>query len=146
MFRILLTRPAGHYDPDRGSPWAYLRVMLLLAVRGVREQEALPGTPRKPKRDAAGEPGIVIPSVPIQDVVVPDDGIEYLEDLVLSWIVTAEFLSAVSGDAPGWLRWALSLVMEDLTITETAKVVGVSRFTLWRALSRWAAPASGILR
>ena len=146
MFRILLTRPAGHYDPDRGSPWAYLRVMLLLAARGVREQEALPGTPRRPKRDADGEPGIVIPPVPIQDAVVPDDGIEYVEDLVLSWIVTAEFLGAVSGDAPGWLRRALSLVVVGLTITETAKAVGVSRFTLRRALYRWAAPASGILR
>ncbi len=146
MFRILLTRPAGHYDPDRGSPWAYLRVMLLLAARGVREQETLPGTPRRPKRDADGEPGIVIPPVPIQDAVVPDDGIEYVEDLVLSWIVTAEFLGAVSNDMSGWLRRALSLVVEGLTITETAKAVGVSRFTLRRALSRWAAPASDILR
>jgi hypothetical protein len=120
--------------------------MLLLAARGVREQEALPGTPRRPKRDAAGEPGIVMPPVPIQDVVVPGDGVEYAEDLVLSGIVTAEFLGAVSGDAPGWLRRALSLVVEGLTITETAQAVGVSRFTLRRALCRWAASASGILR
>ncbi len=77
---------------------------------------------------------------------MPDDGIEYVEDVVLSWIVTAEFLGAVSGNAPGWLRRALSLVVEGLTITETAKAVGVSRFTLRRALYRWAAPACGILR
>ena len=146
MLRILLTRPAGHYDPGRGSPWTYLRMMLLLAARGVREQEALPGTARRPKRDAGGEPGIVIPPVPIQDAVVPDDGIEHVEDLVLSWSVTAEFLGAVSADAPGWLRRALSLIVEGLTITETANAIEVSRFTLRRALYRWAAPASGILR
>jgi hypothetical protein len=146
MLRILLTRPAGHYDPGRGSPWAYLRVMLLLAARGVREQEALPGTPRRPKRDSGGEPSIVIPPVPIQDAVVPDDGIKYVEDLVLSWTVTAEFLGAVSGDVPRWLRQALSLIVEGLTITETANAIGVSRFTLRRALCRWAAPVSGILR
>ena len=146
MLRILLTRPAGHYDPDRGSPWTYLRMMLLLAARGVREQEALPGTPRRPKRDSGGEPSIVIPPVPIQDSVVPDDGIKYVEDLVLSWTVTAEFLGAVSGDVPRWLRQALSLIVEGLTITETANAIGVSRFTLRRALCRWAAPVSGILR
>jgi hypothetical protein len=84
--------------------------------------------------------------VPIQDAVVPDDGIEYVEDLVLSWTVTAEFLGAVSGDAPGWLRRALSLIVEGLTITETAEAIGVSRFTLRRALYKWAAPASDILR
>jgi DNA-directed RNA polymerase specialized sigma24 family protein len=146
MFRILLTRPAGHYDPDRGSPWAYLRVMLQLAARGVREQEAVAGTPRRPKRDANGEPGIVVPPVPIQDGVVPDDGTEYVEDTVISWIVTAEFLDGVPDDGPVWLRRALSLVVEGLTITQTAEAVDVSRFTLRRALDRWAAPAAGILR
>jgi len=146
MFRILLTRPAGHYDPDRASPWAYLRVMLLLSARGIREQEAVAGTPRRPKRDADGRPGIVIPPVPIQDALVPDDGIEYVEDLVLSRIVIAEFLGALSDDAPVWLRRALSLVVEGLTITETAKAVGVSRFALRRALRNWAATAAGMLR
>ena len=146
MFRILLTRPAGHYDPDRGSPWAYLRVMLQLAARGVREQEAVAGTPRRPKRDADGEPGIVVAPVPIQDAVVPDDGIECVEDIVISWVVTAEFLNGVPDDAPVWLRRALSLVVEGLTITQTAKAVEVSRFTLRRALGRWAAPVAGTLR
>jgi hypothetical protein len=146
LFRILLTRPAGHFDSERGSGWAYLRVMLQLAARGIREQEAVAGTPRRPKRDADGIPGLVIPPIPIQDAVVPDEDIDYVEDFVLSRLVTAQFFDAVSDEAPGWLRRALSLIVEGLTITETAKAVEVSRFTLRRALDKWAAPPAGMLR
>ena len=32
-FRLLLSRPVGHYDPDRGDPWGYLREMVRLAAR-----------------------------------------------------------------------------------------------------------------
>ena len=54
VFRLLLSRPAGHYDPDRGDPWGYLREMVRLAARDVHDREAPAGTPRRPRRDAEG--------------------------------------------------------------------------------------------
>jgi hypothetical protein len=146
LFRLLLTRPAGHYNPDRAGPWAYLRTMLLLAVRDVRAKEAPAGAPRRPKRNEGGESGGVLPPLSLQDALIPDDKIEYFEDLVLSEIVTVAFIDAVPAEAPAWLGRALSLVVEGLTITETAAAVGVSRFVLRRALNRWAVPQASVLR
>src|SRR5580693_5704564 len=40
VFRLLLSRPAGHYDPDRGDPWGYPREMVRLAARDVHDSEA----------------------------------------------------------------------------------------------------------
>lgn len=146
LFLLLLTRPAGHYNPGRAGPWAYLWTMLLLAARDVRAKEALAGAPRRPKRNEEGEYPDVLPPLPLQDALIPDDKIEYLEDLVLSEIVTAAFIDTVPAEAPAWLGRALSLVVEGLTITETAAAVGVSRFVLRRALNRWAVPQAGVLR
>lgn len=144
--QLLLARPAGHFDPDRGSPWAYLRQMVRLAARDVRAKEAPAGAPRRPKRDENGEPAAVLPPLPLQDALITDNATEDFEDRVLAAIGAATFIDATPSEAPTWLSMALSLAVEGLTVTETADALKISRFALRRALNRWAMPQADILR
>jgi DNA-directed RNA polymerase specialized sigma24 family protein len=146
MYLLLLTRPADHYDPDRAGPWPYLRTMLWLAARDVRAKDAPAGTLRRPRRPQEAELPEAHPLIFHQDSRVPDETAEYFEDLVLSEIAAAAFIEAVPATAPAWLARALSLFAEGLTVTETADALGLSRFTLRRALDRWIVPRAGGLR
>ena len=145
-FRLLLSRPAGHYDPGRGDPWGYLREMVRLAARNVHDEEAPAGTPRRPRRDAEGEVVPVLLPVPLEEGHEAGDVAEGFEDRVLGAIIAASFIVAVPAEAPAWLSMALSMAVEGLSVTETADALQVSRFQLRRALNRWARPLAGLLR
>jgi DNA-directed RNA polymerase specialized sigma24 family protein len=143
MFRLLLSRPAGHYDPDRGDPWGYLREMVRLAARDVHDREAPAGTPR---RHAEGEADPAPLPVPLEAGQAAGDAAEGFEARVLGAIMAASVIDAVPAEAPAWLSAALSLAVEGLSVTETADALQVSRFQLRRALNRWAQPLAGLLR
>lgn len=145
-FRLLLSRHAGHYAPDRGDPWGYLREMVRLAARDVHDREAPPGTPRRPRRDAGGEMDPAPLPVPFEEGQAAGDVAEDFEDRVLGAIMAASFIDAVPAEAPAWLSVALSLAIEGLSVTEAADAVQVSRFQLRRALNRWGRPLAGLLR
>jgi hypothetical protein len=145
-FRLLLSRSAGHYNPDRGNPWGYLREMVRLAARDVRDREAPAGMPRRPLRATEGGMDPVPLPVPLGVRLAAGDGGEDFEDRVLGAIMVASFIDAVPAEAPAWLSAALSLAVEGLSVTETADALQVSRFQLRRALNRWAQPLAGILR
>ena len=143
-FRLLLSRPAGHYDPDRGDPWGYLREMVRLAARDVHDREAPAGVPRRPRRDAKGKMGPAALPVTLE-AQAAGDAVEEFEDRVLGAIMAASFIDAVPAEAPAWLSAALSLTVEGLSVTEAADALQVSRFQLRRALNRWARPLAGLL-
>ena len=145
-YRLLLTRSAGHYNPDRGDPWGYLREMVRLAARDVHDREAPAGMPRRPRRDAEGEMDPAALPVPLEEEQAVGDAVEDFEDRVLGAIMVASFIDAVPAEAPAWLSAALSLAVEGLSVTETADALQVSRFQLRRALNRWAQPLAGVLR
>ena len=44
-YALLLSRPAGHFDPSRGSAAAYLHQIVRSAARDIRAQYAPPGAP-----------------------------------------------------------------------------------------------------
>jgi DNA-directed RNA polymerase specialized sigma24 family protein len=144
-FRLLLSRPAGHYDPDRGDAWGYLREMVRLAARDVRERESPAGMPGLARRGAWGETEHALLPVPLDAEQVAGDVVEDFEDRVLGAIVVASFIDAVPAEAPVWLSAALSLAVEGLSVTETAEALQVSRFQLRRALNRWAQPLADLL-
>lgn len=144
-FRLLLSRTAGHYDPDRGDPWGYLREMVRLAARDVREKESPAGMPRRPRRDVESEAAPALP-VPFEPQTAADDTAGGFEDRVLGAIMAASFIDAVPAEAPAWLSAALSLAVEGLSVTQAAEALQVSRFQLRRALNRWARPLADVLR
>jgi DNA-directed RNA polymerase specialized sigma24 family protein len=146
MFQLLLTRPAGHYDPERGSPWAYLRTMICLAARDIRAKESPAGTPRRPKRNKDGEFYSVLPPLSLDETAATGYVVEEFEDSALAGIVAAALIGAIPVEAPAWLPMALSLVVEGMTVTETADALHISRFALRRALRHWAVPQAEVLR
>src|SRR6185437_15584204 len=89
VFRLLLSRPAGHYDPDRGDPWGYLREMVRLAARNVYDREAPAGTPRRSRRGAEGEVAPVPLLVPLDEGHETGNVAEGFEDRVLGAIMAA---------------------------------------------------------
>lgn len=146
VFRLLLSRPAGHYDPDRGHPWGYLREMVRLAARDVHGREAPAGTPRRPRRGAEDEVDPAPLPVPLEAGQAAGDAAQGFEDRVLGAIMAASFIDAVPAEAPAWLSAALSLAVDGLSVTEAADALQVSRFQLRRALNRWAQPLADLLR
>ena len=146
MYQLLLTRPIGHYDPGRGGPWAYLRCMARLAARDVRAKESPAGAPRRPKRDADGGFGSVLPPLPFDELLVLDSVAEDPEDLALAGVAATALIGAIPAEAPGWLPMALALVADGLSVTETAGALEISRFALRRALTRWAVPQAELSR
>src|SRR5689334_21278964 len=50
-YELLLRRPAGHFDPSRGSAAAYLHQIVRLAARDIRAQYPSPGAPTRPRHD-----------------------------------------------------------------------------------------------
>lgn len=144
-FRLLLSRPAGHYDPDRGDPWGYLREAVRLAARNVHDREALAGTPRRAQSRTTGEPDQVLLPVPFEEGQVTVNAVEAFEDRVLGAITAASFIDAIPAEAPAWLSTALSLAVEGLSVTQAADALQVSRFQLRRALNRWARPHADLL-
>jgi DNA-directed RNA polymerase specialized sigma24 family protein len=145
-FRLLLSRPAGHYEPDRGDPWGYLREAVRLAARNVHDREAPAGTPRRPQPHAGHDLDRAALPVPLEEGNVTGDAAESFEDRVLGAITAASFIDAIPTEAPAWLSAALSLAVEGLSVTETADTLQVSRFQLRRALNRWAVPLAHLLR
>jgi DNA-directed RNA polymerase specialized sigma24 family protein len=146
MFQLLLTRPAGHYDAERGGPWAYLRTMICLAARDIRAKESPAGVPRRLKRNKDGEFYSVLPPLSLDETVATGYVVEDFEDSALARIVTAALIEAIPSEAPAWLPMALSLVVEGMTVTETADALRISRFALRRALRHWAVPRAESLR
>ena len=146
VFRLLLSRPAGHYDPGRGDPWGYMRQIVRLAARDVRDREAPAGVPRRPRRDAEGKAVAAPLPVPFESVEAAEGMDGDFEDRVLSAVMAASFIDAVPAEAPAWLSAALSLAVEGLSLTETADALEVSRFQLRRALNRWGRPLADLLR
>lgn len=145
-FRLLLSRPAGHYDPDRGDPWGYLRAMVRLAARDVHDREAPAGIPRRPRRDSEGEMDPAPLPVPFEEGHTAAEAGTGFEDRVLGAVMVASFIDAVPAEAPAWLSQALSLAAEGLSLTEAADAVQVSRFQLRRAMNHWARPLADMLR
>ena len=145
-FRLLLSRPAGHYDPDRGDPWGYLREIVRLAARDVRDRESPVGMPRRPRRAAEDDAGPALLPVPFESAQPAGDVAEDFEDRLLGAIMAASFINAIPAEAPAWLSTALSLTVEGLSVTQAADALQVSRFQLRRALNRWARPLAGSLR
>jgi DNA-directed RNA polymerase specialized sigma24 family protein len=146
MFQLLLTRPADHYDPERGSPWAYLRTIIWLAARDIRAKESPAGVPRRPKRNEDGGFDSARPPLPLDDTLAPGCVVEDPEDCALARIGAAALIGAIPAKAPTWLPIALSLVVEGMTVTETAGALRISRFALRRALRHWAVPRAEVLR
>lgn len=145
-FRLLLSRPAGHYDPDRGDPWGYLREIVRLAARDVHDREAPAGMPRRPRGEAGGTAASVLLPVQFEPDRDAGEATEGFEDHLLGAIMAASFIDAVPAEAPAWLSAALSLTVEGLSVTETADALQVSRFQLRRALNHWARPLADLLR
>lgn len=145
MFRLLLSRPAGHYVPQRGTGWAYLRTMLKLAARDVRAMEAPAGGPRRPRKTDNGGFACV-QSEPLDETGARGPVTERQEDCVVARIAIAQFIDGMPPCAPAWLPRALILISEGLTVTETARALEISRFTLRRSLDRWAKPRAAVLR
>lgn len=140
MYLLLLKRSGDHYDPDRGTAWRYLETMLRLAARDVRSEAALAGEARRPARDETGEFPDTPPPLPLQEVPEPRDGSELPEDQVLARAAVRALAGTVPDEAPSWTGPAVTLLSEDRTITEAAGLLGITRFTLRRALTRWVVP------
>jgi hypothetical protein len=146
MFQLLLTRPADHYDPERGSPWAYLRTMVWLAARDIRAKESPAGVPRRPRRNEDGGFDSVQRPLPLDDTLATGCVVEDPEERALAGIGAAALIGAIPAEAPAWLPRALSLAVEGMPVTEPAGALRISRFALRRALRHWAVPRAEVLR
>jgi DNA-directed RNA polymerase specialized sigma24 family protein len=155
-YELLLRRPAGHFDPSRGSAAAYLHQIIRLAARDIRAQFAAPGTSTRPRRDEGGEfvptdPPLTLDlvvgageeAVTMAETIVADVDVE---DLVLGVFGARALLDLVPDQAPTWLREVLALVANGHTVSEAAAEVGQSRFAVRRAINHWALPQAITMR
>ncbi|MEV4630465.1 hypothetical protein AB0J90_29805 [Micromonospora sp. NPDC049523] len=145
LYLLLLTRPAGHFDRTRcDGVWGYLRAMTRLAARDVLAQYAPPGT--RTRAHVSPEPNSHVKeagAMTSRQVLVEDrPSVAVAEDVALGQVVSEMIMNGLEAEAPSWLRHVLRLVVEGLTVTEAAAVVGRSRFAVRRALGRWAKPAA----
>jgi hypothetical protein len=155
-YELLVRRPAGHFDPSRGSAAAYMYQAVRLAVRDVRAQYPSPGATTRPRR---GEDGEFVPADPpltldhvvsageetvtLAETIVADADVE---DLVLGVLGARALISLIPGEAPAWLRVAMALIADGYTVSEAAAKVGQSRFAVRRAMNRWALPLAIAVR
>jgi hypothetical protein len=150
-YLLLLRRPAGHFDPDRGSTAAYLYQILRSAVRDIRAENPSPGATTRPRRDEDGEYVPADPPLTLDQVISAGEEVITLaetivadvadvEDLVLGVVGAQALLDLVPPEAPDWLRETLALIAAGDTISESADEVGPSRFAVRRAINHWALP------
>ena len=124
--------------------WGYLKTLTQLAARDLQAQYAPPGTRTRAcvsstineqvhEKTVVGSLEVSIEDQPATDIT---------DDLALGQVVGEAILDGLGAEAPYWLRRVLGLVIEGLTISEAATAVGQSRYSLRRALRRWAKPAA----
>jgi DNA-directed RNA polymerase specialized sigma24 family protein len=155
-YMLLLRRPAGHFDPSRGSAPAYLYQIVRSAARDVRAQNPPPGATTRPRRDEDGEfvpadPPLTLDqvvsageeAVTLAETIVADTDVE---DLVLGVLGARALLDLVPQQAPPWLREALAQIAAGDTLSEAAAQVGQSRFAMRRAINHWALPQAIAVR
>jgi DNA-directed RNA polymerase specialized sigma24 family protein len=155
-YELLLRRPAGHFDPSRGSAATYLHKIVRLAARDIRAQFAPPGTPTRPRRNEDGEFMPTNPPLTLDQVVsAGEEAVTMaetiladadIEDLVLGVLGARALLDLVPDQAPTWLREVLALAANGHTVSEAAAEVGQSRFAVRRAINRWALPQAIAMR
>jgi hypothetical protein len=155
-YELLLRRPAGHFDPSRGSAAAYLYQIVRLAARDIRAENPHPGATTRPRRDEEGEfvpadPPLTLDrvvsageeAITLAETIVADVDVE---DLVLGVLGAQALLDQVPHEAPAWLREALALIAGGHTISEAAAQVGQSRFAARRAINHWVLPQAIAVR
>lgn len=125
-WELLLRKPAGSFDPARGTALAYLATVVRTAVRDVREENAHVvarardySSPGVSRRDHAVERRLIWAEVEVIDEVVD--------------------LATALQELPPAVRPAVPLIaVQDSTMVDAAVAVGMTRFALKRRLQRWA--------
>jgi hypothetical protein len=149
-YALLLRRPAGHFDPSRGSAAAYLYQIVRLAARDIRAENPYPGATTRPRRDEEDEFVPADPPLSLDQVVSADEEAVTLaemiaadvdvENMVLGVLGAKALLDLVPHEAPTWLPEVMALIAAEDTISESADEVGPSRFAVRRAIDHWALP------
>ncbi|MHB8671993.1 MAG: RNA polymerase sigma factor [Acidimicrobiales bacterium] len=127
-WELMLTKPAGSYDPERSAPLTYVNTIARTAVRDVRSTNQT--VVRAPRDYSEIEIDLAERTGPLSDGEIPamDDDID-LE----------RRMAALSPRA----REAARMIACDGTpLVTAAERVGLSRFALKRQLTRWATAAA----
>jgi hypothetical protein len=140
-YELLLTRPAGHFDPDRGSARSYLRTTLRRAARDVRAENAPPGTRTRAVPGKQREPALSL-----DRMIEATDGeslafaIDDHADTVVRKVTVDELVARARRDAMSMIADAMTVMLtNDIGIVDAARIIGVSRLVLRREFDRWIA-------
>ncbi len=129
-WELLLRKPAGSFDPSRGTPLVYLSTVLRTAMRDVRDENAQVVTRARDYSSDGVDTGnlaAIDPHAASREFDLVDQGVDLAAALVA---------------APPSVREAVTLIaFGDITMISAATTVGMSRFSLKRRLHRWAAEA-----
>jgi DNA-directed RNA polymerase specialized sigma24 family protein len=142
-FILLMQARRGRYDPRRGSPKAFLRGLVLDAIRSVRASMTPPGQPTR-NRIAAGAQPALLPGVQIVAIKPVIAAAADAKDLGATRAfeqaearVDAEKVLAA---APPATAMALKMIfLQDMPRLEVADRLGLNRFDLYREIEAFSA-------
>lgn len=123
-WELLLRRRPGSFDPERGTPLAYIATIVRTATRDVREQNVYDV---RRSRDY-GDDANLTPSPSNQDARAPVTDFDTEVDDLLQWAY---------GDDRAALRGARLIAFHDALLSAAAAEVGLTRFALKRRLATW---------
>jgi hypothetical protein len=120
----------AEYDPDRSSPWTYLRLHMKNAARQIRAAYAAPGAPKWSSTSSDhGESKTKY--VPLDDASVAAQATKPNCEGLLDAKIALEYANRVFEDKT---PYALKELSRDASREEAAAVAGYSRRTLGRRL------------
>jgi hypothetical protein len=135
-FELLLKRPAGHFDPTRGTVQSYLRSVVATAARDVRAENVEPGVRTRdywPAWDEQPEPGDRTWNTHQLRTSAPEPSTDY----GLARVDTEVSIDQTRVDS-SLVKAARLIGFDDANMVEAAELTGVNRFMLKRALVVWA--------